>query len=76
MVLVDRIRNMIKLFSLKEQKKEGEGAKVGVKRASAAMLRIQKGAAWFCVEPQRNNLLCCHYIIDLFRFIFLDLLSS
>lgn len=39
---MDRIRNMIKLFSLKEQKKEGEGAKVGVKRASAAMLRIQK----------------------------------
>ena len=37
---------MIKLFSLKQQKKEGEGAKAGTKRASAAQLRIQKGAAW------------------------------
>ena len=37
---------MIKLFSLKQQKKEGEGAKAGTKRASAAQLRITKGAAW------------------------------
>lgn len=36
---------MIKLFSLKQQKKEGEGAKSGIKRASAAQLRIQKGKA-------------------------------
>jgi len=43
---VDRIRAMIKLFSLKQQKKEGEGAKAGTKRASAAQLRITKGAAW------------------------------
>lgn len=43
---------MIKLFSLKQQKKEGEGAKSGTKRASAAQLRIQKGAA-------RVVLLCC-----------------
>lgn len=34
---------MIKLFSLKQQKKEGEGAKTGTKRASAAQLRITKG---------------------------------
>jgi len=34
---------MIKLFSLKQQKKEGEGTKSGIKRASAAQLRIQKG---------------------------------
>lgn len=40
-------RAMIKLFSLKQQKKEGEGAKGGAKRASAAQLRITKGAAWF-----------------------------
>ncbi|XP_015752954.1 PREDICTED: NEDD8-conjugating enzyme Ubc12-like [Acropora digitifera] len=33
---------MIKLFSLKQQKKEGEGAKGGTKRASAAQLRLQK----------------------------------
>ena len=38
---------MIKLFSLKQQKKEGEGSKGGAKRASAAQLRITKGAAWF-----------------------------
>ena len=34
---------MIKLFSLKQQKKEGEGAKSGSKRASAAQLRITTG---------------------------------
>lgn len=39
---MDRIRAMIKLFSLKQQKKEGEGAKAGTKRASAAQLRITK----------------------------------
>ena len=37
---------MIKLFTLKQQKKDGEGAKSGSKRASAAQLRITKGAAW------------------------------
>ena len=37
---------MIKLFSLKQQKKDGEGAGKSVgsqKRASAAQLRITKG---------------------------------
>ena len=35
---------MIKLFSLKQQKKEGESSKSsGAKRASAAQLRITKG---------------------------------
>lgn len=40
-----RLGDMIKLFSLKQQKKEGEGAKGGTKRASAAQLRLQKGDA-------------------------------
>ena len=34
---------MIKLFSLKQQKRDGEAGKPGTKRASAAQLRIQKG---------------------------------
>ena len=34
---------MIKLFSLKQQKRDGETGKPGTKRASAAQLRIQKG---------------------------------
>ena len=35
---------MIKLFSMKNQKKEGDGQKPGgPKRASAAQLRITKG---------------------------------
>eukprot|EP00795_Rhopilema_esculentum_P011464 gene11464-21673_t len=33
---------MIKLFSLKQQKRDGEAGKPGAKRASAAQLRIQK----------------------------------
>lgn len=33
---------MIKLFTLKQQKKDGEGAKSSAKRASAAQLRITK----------------------------------
>ena len=36
---------MIKLFSLKQQKRDGEAGKSGTKRASAAQLRIQKGTA-------------------------------
>jgi hypothetical protein len=37
-------KDMIKLFSLKQQKKEGESSKSsGAKRASAAQLRITKG---------------------------------
>ena len=34
---------MIKLFSLKQQKKDGESAPDRGKRSSAAQLRIQKG---------------------------------
>lgn len=34
---------MIKLFSLKQQKRDGEAGKPGTKRASAAQLRVQKG---------------------------------
>lgn len=48
---------MIKLFSLKQQKKEGEGAKSGTKRASAAQLRLQKGAA------RVNITVLCHIIL-------------
>lgn len=62
---------MIKLFSLKQQKKEGEGAKAGTKRASAAQLRIQKGAAWcgvFLEKELKLTELCCHCIIDLSHF--------
>lgn len=40
---------MIKLFSLKQQKKDGEGAHRGAnqKKASAAQLRITKGVFFF-----------------------------
>lgn len=50
---------MIKLFSLKQQKKEGEGAKAGTKRASAAQLRITKGAAW-CGFPKEVAFIVMH----------------
>lgn len=45
---------MIKLFSLKQQKKDGEQAnRPGVqKKSSAAQLRIQKGT--FCFGPLDN----------------------
>lgn len=39
---------MIKLFSLKQQKKDGETPRTGnQKKSSAAQLRIQKGALCF-----------------------------
>lgn len=42
---------MIKLFSLKQQKKDGESGPERGKKASAAQLRIQKGE-----ETQRNTM--------------------
>ena len=44
---------MIKLFTLKEQKKEGgdasaRGSRMGQKKASAAQLRITKGVLAYC----------------------------
>ena len=44
---------MIKLYSLKQQKKDGEAGQPGTKRVSAAQLRIQKGTSW--LKTQRNT---------------------
>lgn len=49
-ILSSIVRTMIKLFSLKQQKKDEEGtARAGgsQKRASAAQLRITKGTQYY-----------------------------
>ena len=69
---------MIKLFSLKQQKKEGEGAKTGTKRASAAQLRITKGAVR-CGFAQRSSLfivLPLHHVSYSFWLMFRDLFCN
>lgn len=50
---------MIKLFSLKQQKKDGE-QKSSQKKSSAAQLRIQKGKSIFIVliNPCGCTLIC------------------
>lgn len=70
---------MIKLFSLKQQKKEGETSKTtGTKRASAAQLRITKGQCITSSEYELVNFMlpswaklvyylsCYHYKYDTF----------
>lgn len=66
---------MIKLFSLKQQKKEGEGAKTGTKRASAAQLRITKGVlrCGFSCRRSLVIVLPLHHVSYPFNGTFCDL---
>ena len=52
---------MIKLFSLKQQKRDGEAGKPGAKRASAAQLRIQKGTIF--LYDLSSILHLCHVLL-------------
>lgn len=69
---------MIKLFSLKQAKKDGESPKAGTqKKASAAQLRITKGSirrnTISIVLMKQLQLLNVKIFIPVFFFFFLDI---